>query len=331
MRRTAFRAGLTLAVWVMLAACPLFVDGWNLNQLSQYLTYGIFAMSLGFIWGQVGLLCFGQAVFFGVGCYVMAVVTLDMLPVVPDHPFAGIVGAMLVAGLLANLAGRMLFHGRGVSGAYFAIATLSASVVFERVASRWDFIGGFNGLLAIPPLRITGSYLGAVSSYYLLLGIAAAVYLALLWITRAPLGTVLRAVRDGEVRTSYFGYDVSAYKVFSFTLSGAVAGLAGALFVTQFGFASPALIGFQLSIEVLVWVALGGREVLLAGLLGAILVRSVEGVLSETLGAYWLLALGAMFVVSVVMLPRGLLGWLFALPLPKRMRMLDRIRNSRAP
>jgi branched-chain amino acid transport system permease protein/urea transport system permease protein len=152
-----------------------------------------------------------------------------------------------------------------------------------------------------------------------MLAAAAAVYLALLALERAPLGSVLRAVRDHEERTTYFGYDVAAYKRFAFTVSGGVAGLAGALFVTQFGFVSPALIGFSLSTEVLIWVALGGREVLLAAWLAAILVRTVEGILSEALGHYWLLALGLLFVLSVVCLPRGLLGWLLRLPVPARL------------
>jgi branched-chain amino acid transport system permease protein/urea transport system permease protein len=147
-----------------------------------------------------------------------------------------------------------------------------------------------------------------------MLGVAIAVFLGLSILLRSALGSVLRAIRDNPQRTAYFGYDVSAYKVFSFTLSGAIAGLAGALFVTEFGFVSPALIGFGLSTEVLIWVALGGREVLLAGFLSAILVRAVEGMLSEALGNYWLLALGGLFILSVVLLPRGLLGWLLLMP-----------------
>ncbi len=100
-----------------------------------------------------------------------------------------------------------------------------------------------------------------------------------------------------------------------------MAGLAGALFATQFGFVSPALIGVPLSTEVLIWTALGGRDVLLAAFLGALVVRSVESALSEALAYYWLLALGALFVTSVVVFPRGLLGGLLSLPLPRRMRV----------
>ena len=112
---------------------------------------------------------------------------------------------------------------------------------------------------------------------------------------------------------------MAAYKTFALAVSAAVAGFAGALFVTQFGFVSPALIGAALSTEVLIWVALGGREVLLAALLGAIIVRWVESELSAALGTYWLLALGLMFVVAVVFLPRGLLGRVLTLPLPGRL------------
>jgi len=318
-------SALTVLVWAAFALLPLLVAEWYLGRLAQLITYGIFAMSLAFVWGQAGLLCFGQAIFFGAGAYAMALVTKGMLPGIPDWSALGLLAAVLLPALLANLLGQLLFRGRGVSGAYFAIVTLSAAVIAERLASHWRFIGGFNGLLDVPPLRL-GTAPGAfelfapLPTYYVMLAAALLVWLVLLWLERAPFGTVLRAVRDHEERTAYFGYDVAACKRLAFTISGGVAGLAGALFVTQFGFVSPALIGFSLSTEVLIWTALGGREVLLAAWLAAILVRTVEGVLSEALGHYWLLALGLLFVLSVVCLPRGLLGWLLRLPLPARLR-----------
>jgi len=165
---------------------------------------------------------------------------------------------------------------------------------------------------------------------YAMLGAAGAVYGLLLWLERSPVGTALRAVRDNEQRTAYFGFDIAAYKSFSLALSGAVAGLAGGLFVTQFGFVSPALIGVPLSTEVLIWTALGGREVLLAAFLGALGVRSAESALSEALGDYWLLGLGLSFIASVVIFPRGLLGGLLSQPLPQRMVGRGDPRPSRA-
>ena len=289
------------AVWAVLVVLPLVLDAWTLSQLAQFIPYGIFAMSLALIWGQVGILSFGQAIFFGIGGYAMAVVTKGMVPWAGDHALVGLLAAVVIPGIVANILGRLLFHGRGLAGAYFAIVTLSAAVIIERAATRVDFIGGFNGLLSIPPLTFGDDFMTPTQTFYLMLAIAGVVYAGLMWLVRSPVGTVLRAIRDNDERTAFFGYDVAGYKVFIFTLSGAVAGLAGALFVTEFGFVSPALIGFGLSTEVLIWVALGGREVLLAAFLGAILVRGIEGVLSDVLGSYWLLALGVLFVVSVVL------------------------------
>jgi urea transport system permease protein len=319
--------GLTVSLWALLAVAPLLLSEWKLSQLSQLISYGIFAMSLAFVWGQVGLLCFGHAVFFGIGAYAMALVTKAMIPGLPADTGVGLAAATVLSGLVALLAGLLLFRGRGLSGAYFAIVTLAAAVVAERAASHWSFIGGFNGLLGVPPLRYsfgdtTVELFDAVPVHYVLLACAFGVYLLLLLLERSPVGTALRAIRDNEMRTAYFGFDVSLHKTVAFGVSGAVAGFAGALFATQFGFVSPALIGVPLSTEVLIWAALGGREVLLAAFAGAILVRSLEGALSDALGYYWLLALGGMFIASVVLFPAGLLGRLLALPLPRRMTTL---------
>lgn len=315
---------LTIGLWLLLAVVPLGIDEWRLSQMAQIITYGVLAMSLAFGWGQAGLLCFGQAIFFGIGAYAMAVITKGLLPALGDSSLTGLVAAVLLPALVAAIGGLLMFRGQGLSGAYFAIVTLAAAVIAERAASHWDFIGGFNGLLDVPPLHFGPvgrrlDVLGAVPVYYVMLASAGAVYALLLCLERSPLGTALRAVRDNEERTAYFGFDVSVYKTFSFAVSAGAAGLAGALFATQFGFVSPALIGVALSTEALVWTALGGRDVLLAAFLGALIVRSVESTLSEALGYYWLLALGALLVISVVVFPRGLLGGSLALPLSRRM------------
>lgn len=315
---------LSLAVWVSLGLTPLLLDDWGASQMAQYLTYGVFAMSLAFIWGQAGILCFGQAMFFGIGAYIMGLVTLGKLPTVGTSQWTGMLLATLGAGLAGNLLGRALFLGRGLSGAFFAIVTLSAAVILEIVAQHWRFIGGFNGLLGVPPLIApwrdgAEAALTGFETYYFVLSATVLVYLIVLLLARSPLGTVLSAIRQNAQRLTYFGCDVTRYKIFAFTVSGAVAGFAGALFSAQFGFVSPALIGFGLSTEVLIWTAVGGRGVLLAALLGAVLVRSVESALSSVLGNYWLLALGLLFVATVVLAPSGLFGRLLRLPLPRRL------------
>lgn len=306
---------LALAVCGLLLLAPLVLKDWHVGQLAQYLSYGIFAMSLALVWGQGGLLCFGQAVFFGIGAYAMSVTTLDMLPGLGawGSSWLGLLAAVALPAAFANLLGRFLLYGRGLQGAYFGIVTLAIAVIAERAAISWNWAGGLNGLMNVPPLNLGVAGDGyeiwqAVPVYYLTLVIAAAVYVALQALIRSRYGTVVRAVRDAEERTAFFGYDTAAYKLTVFTLGAAVAGLAGALFVTQFYFVSPPLIGFALSTEVLIWVALGGRGYLLAAFLGALVVKYAEAFLSAYLEAYWLLALGALFVLSVIRFPRGLIG-----------------------
>ena len=307
---------ITSAVWLALAALPMVLDEWGVSQFAQYMTYGIFAISLSFIWGQGGILCFGQAIFFGIGAYVMALTMLGKLPWVPQWQGFGFLLAMGGGGIVAYMLGKILFGGRGLGGAYFAIVTLCAAFIVEIAAQHWRYIGGFNGLVGVPPLSApwregVDAALRPLETYYTVLLVAFGVFVVLSWVVRSPFGTVLASIRGDENRTRYFGYDVARYKLFAFVVAGVVAGLAGALFTVQFGFVSPTLCGFALSTEVLIWVAVGGRGVLLAAFLGAILVRSVENTLSDSLGHYWLLVLGVLFVTTVVIAPQGIFGrWL---------------------
>ena len=168
------RHALIVAVWLLLALLPLALSEWKLMQLSQLVSYGIFAMSLAFVWGQAGLLCFGQAIFFGIGAYTMAVLTKGMVPGMPSGTGIGLLAAVLLPGLAGLLAGLLMFRGRGLSGAYFAIVTLAAAVIAERAASHSGFLGGFNGLMNVPPLTYTlhgepVELLNAVPVYYVLL------------------------------------------------------------------------------------------------------------------------------------------------------------------
>lgn len=306
-------------VFAVLALAPLVLDDWRLGELSQFLAYGILAMSLALIWGQAGLLCFGQAVFFGLGAYAMSFVTLGMVPglAAVTSTWAGLAAAIAAPAVAANVVGRFLFYGRGLRGAYFGIATLAIAVVVERLFINWGFVGGLNGLMNVPPLDLglagwSYELWEPVPLYAAMLAAAALVWLGLEAVVRSPFGSVLRAIAGSEERTAAFGYDTAGCKLSAFTLSAAVAGFAGALFSAQFAFVSPPLIGFALSTEALIWVAVGGRGALIAAFLGAILVKSAEARLSEALGASWLLALGLLFVACVVLLPRGVVGEVLA-------------------
>lgn len=323
---SGFSRQLTVLFWAALIASPLFLDGWNLGLLSQLMIYGIFALSLAFIWGQGGLLCFGQSLFFGLGAYAMALTTKDMIPGIPATTLTGLGLAVILPAVVAGLLGLALFKGRGLYGAYFGIVTLSAAVIAERLAINWSYIGGFNGLLDIPPLRVGwGSWqtelYDPLPFFFVVLVAALGIYLLLLRLERSAFGTVLRGIRDNETRATFLGFETAEYKAAAFAVSGAIAGLAGALFAVQFAFVSPAILGFALATEVLIWVAIGGKTVLLAAFIGAVAVKSVENVLSDTLGQYWLLVLGLLFVVAVVLMPRGLLAPFLQLPLPRALRL----------
>jgi urea transport system permease protein len=323
MRSRPARLLLSPVIWASLVLAPFVLNGWAVTQLSLYMSYGILAMALAFIWGQAGIMSFGQAIFFGLGGYCMGLVTLGRLPVLGDSTFMGLVLCILLTFVVSFILGRLLFHGRGLAGAYFAIVTLCGAVVVEALAQQWSFIGGFDGLLGIPPWMAfwrdnADPYLSTMEVYFLMLGVAFLIFLGLSFFIRSPIGTVFAAIRDNEERTAFFGYDIVRYKVGAFTISAVVSGIAGALFVKQFGFAAPSLIGLGLSTEVLIWVAVGGRNALLAAFLGALVVRSVEGALSERLGYYWVLLLGILFIATVIFMPSGIFGRILRPALPKR-------------
>jgi urea transport system permease protein len=304
-----------LACLVVLIALPAIASDWLLADLSIYFSYALFAASLAFVWGHCGLLCLGQAVFFGLGAYAMSFVTLGMVPGAENivSTWIGIAAAMILPALFAYVLGIFLFSAKGLEGPFFGIVTLAVAFVLERLFINWDFAGGLNGLMNVPPVNLGLNGDGfevweTVPLYYIALAVFSFGFLALSLVLRSRWGLASRALSLHETRTRALGYDTTSYKASAFAIGAAFAGLAGALFVAQFGFVSPSLIGFTLSAEVLIWVALGGRGMLIAACLGAILVRLLESNLSSLFEETWLLFLGGLFVACVMFLPRGLIG-----------------------
>jgi branched-chain amino acid transport system permease protein/urea transport system permease protein len=316
--RTAFRPNqklLRLVVLGLLILFPLIGDDYLTVQLTQFVVYGIFAMSLSLVWGYAGILCFGHAVFFGLGAYIMALTTKNMIPGITGlmtASFVAIAMSILVVALFAAVLGYFLFYGR-LSGPYLGIVTLAIAVIAERIAVKWYYIGGFNGLINVPPLSFAGwELIDQNVLYYFIVAVGFGVYLFCDRIVRSPFGTILSAVRSNETRAEFFGYNIAQYKIIIFAIGAAVAGLAGALFAAVTEFVSPTMLGFGLSTEVLIWVALGGKEILLASFLGAMLVRMLEAFLSDLLTYYWILIIGMFFVVCVMFFPKGVFGNLLA-------------------
>jgi len=337
-RRTALQIGVYGIVCLAILLVPSFVDdAFILNKYARYLVLGILAMALSLSWGYTGILNLGQAVSFGLGSYSMAMaLKLRTVPVhtgkagLPDfmvwnnvdvlpwfwEPFqsmpfalmAGIIGPALFAGLF----GWFIFRGR-VVGVYVAIITLAALVVVNLVIiDQQRFTGGFNGITDLAQFDIFGLAFDAYSSssYYL---VATSLTVCLFFafaVTKSKAGLILQSIRDHEDRVRYFGYDVAFFKIFAFSVSAGIAGFAGMLYTIVMEFASPTFVGVPLSLSVVIWCAVGGRQSLLGATLGAIIVTGMQGALSESeiFLDTWMLIMGLIFVVVVLFLPKGLAG-----------------------
>ena len=276
-----------IAVFALLALAPLLGGAYALAQLTLYVIYGMLAMSLALIWGRAGLLCFGQAMFFGIGAYAMAIITKGMAGEALASTYVGLVLAIGAAGLFAAVLGYFLFSGRGLSGPYLAIVTLAIALILERLLNNWYALGGYNGLLDVPPLdlrlarrrrRILGSGAAALPDPG---DRRSRLISASRRCCARRSASCSSAIKTDPQRAEFFGYRVMGLRVLVFVIGAGIAGLAGGLFAAVEGFVSPTLIGFLLSTEVLIWAALGGREVLLAAFLGAIAVRWIESSLVE--------------------------------------------------
>lgn len=297
--------------FILLALLPAFVSGYPVYILPQYLLYGMLAMSLGLLWGFVGILSFGQAAFFALGAYAMGLAAKWELAGNPAY-LACVASLVIGAGLAAGV-GYFLFSA-GVRDVYFVLVTLALSIMVEQITvSQSQVTGGYNGMF-VPRMSLTSGTGAEVdlssdaAMYYLVLPVVAAVYYLLVWMLRTPFGRVLVGIRENEDRALSLGFNTSLYKTAAFAVSGAVACLAGALYGTHANFVSPSLAGVSFSTQVVVWVAIGGRESLLGALLGAVTVAALSNYLTAITPEYWQLVIGIIFVVVIIALKGGIAG-----------------------
>lgn len=306
MRRARFpRSDVPWAVifFAIVALAPFVLSDYGVFILPQYLLYGVSAMALGLIWGYGGILSFGQAAFFGLGGYAMALALKDFDAFNPAY--AGLVLAPAVAATLAGVVGWFLFSAR-VRDAYFVIITLAISVIFEQLAvSQSGITGGFNGMY-VDRIRLTffgGGELDLydnVPMFYLILVFTIGAYAVARAAMASNWGKVLVAIRENEVRTESFGFNTATYKTQAFALAAALTAAAGALYATHAQFVAPPLFGVGLSTEIIIWTAVGGRTTLFGTLLGAVVVSVASERLSKAFPTYWQLLLGIIFILVVV-------------------------------
>ena len=330
MSRRFARAG-WVAVVALAALAPWFLSAYELNLLARFLSLSLLALGLVLLWGEGGILSLGQGVFFGLGGYVVAMnlklATLqpgdlpdfmmwsgrETLPFwwVPfESPAVSVLAIFVVPGVFAALFSWLVFR-RRVAGVYFALITQALALCFSTLLiSQQASTGGFNGLTDFQ--TFFGYDLGSSSVirslYWVTLALLAAAFLGLRWLLDTRFGKLLRATRDAENRVRFLGYDPTPYKVVAFVIAAILAGLAGALFTIHSGVISPALIGVAPSIEMVVWVAVGGRRSLWGAIAGALLVNFARDEISSAFPNAWLYSLGAIFLLVVTFLPDGLAG-----------------------
>lgn len=332
MRLWLQRWGLQIVLLILLLLAPALLSDFRLNQLGKFLTYAILAVGLDLIWGYGGMLSLGQGLFFGLGAYGFAMYLklnasggklpdfmfwsgLTELPwfwAPFANPIFAIVAALLIPTLLAALLGYLIFRSR-VQGVYFSIITQALTLLTSIwFVGQQAYTGGTNGITDLGQAKLFGQSLQSdgvkLAFYFASVVLLAGVYFFARRLADSRFGRILLALRDNENRVRFLGYDPVLIKTLIFALSATLAALAGMLFVPQVGIISPSSMGVVPSIEMVIWVAVGGRGTLIGAILGALLVGYTRSWLSESYPSVWQFFQGLLFVGSVMLFPDGLLG-----------------------
>ncbi|MBY4838879.1 MULTISPECIES: urea ABC transporter permease subunit UrtC [Pantoea] len=311
---------------------PLAISTYTLTLVGKILCYAVVAVALDLVWGYAGLLSLGHGLFFALGGYAMGMYLMrqasgDGLPAFmsflswselpwfwagTQHFAWALCLIMLVPGLLALVFGFFAFRSK-IKGVYFSIMTQALTyagmLLFFRNETGFGGNNGFTGFTTLLGFNVTatGTRIGLFVATVLLLLVSLGIGFAL---ARSKFGRVLTAVRDAENRLMFIGYDPKGFKLFVWTLSAVLCGLAGALYVPQVGIINPSEMSPTNSIEAAIWVALGGRGTLIGPLLGAAIVNGAKSWFTVAFPEYWLFFLGLMFILVTLFLPRGVIGLL---------------------
>lgn len=316
---------------ILALAAPWLLSGYDLNLLARFLALALTAMGLVLLWGEGGVLSLGQGVFFGIGGYAIAmhlkladlgagelpdfmvwsgITALPWWWAVFRSPVVAILGVLIVAPAIAALFAWLIFR-RRIGGVYFALITQALALAFATLlVSQQGKTGGFNGLTDYHTLFGFNLNLPSTATglYFVTLALVVAAFFGLRWLLASRFGKLLRASRDGANRLRFLGYDPAPYKVIAFTVAALLTSISGALFTLHAGVVSPALVGVVPSIEMVIWVAIGGRDSVAGALAGALLVNFAKDKVSTALPELWLYALGGLFIIAVTVLPKGLAG-----------------------
>jgi urea transport system permease protein len=314
-------------------AMPVILSGFRLRLLGRFLSLAIVALGIDLIWGYTGLLSLGHGIFFALGGYAVAMHLNLQLPEgqLPEFftlygvkelpwiwqlfeslPFT-LLGLVLIPSIVAGLLGYLVFRNR-IKGVYFSILTQAALLgFFNFFNGQQKLINGTNGLKTDTD-RIFGMVASSpqfqLAAFQITILVLIGAYLLCRWLTSGRFGRLLIAIRDDESRLRFSGYDPTGFKVLVFAVSGAIAGVAGALYTVQTGIITPKTLEVAFSIEMVIWVAVGGRGTLSGAILGTLLVSYARTFFGEKFPGFWLFFQGALFLIVVTALPDGIVGWL---------------------
>jgi len=332
-QKLLMEGGIILAIALLLGVImPALLPVFRLKLLGRFLSLSIVAIGIDLIWGYTGLLSLGHGIFFALGGYALAMHLQLQLPEgeLPEfftlygveklpwfwQPFYSfpftIVGIVLIPAIAAGLIGYLVFRNR-IKGVYFSILTQAALLVFFNFFNgQQKLINGTNGLKTDTETifgMLAGSDKAQLLFYQFTILALAITYLLCRWLTSGRFGRLLIAIRDDETRVRFSGYDPTGFKVLVLAISGGIAGVAGALYTVQSGIITPSFMDVAFSIEMVIWVAVGGRGTLIGAIIGTLLVRLGRTFLSEQFPEIWLFFQGALFLLVVTALPNGIVGW----------------------
>jgi ABC-type branched-subunit amino acid transport system permease subunit len=311
----------------LMIGLPIALDLFELLQITLYAIFGILALSLAFIWGYGGILCFGHSAFFGLGAYTYAVAVINI-----GESTGPLLLAMLLPAALAAALGYFMFYAR-ISDIYVGVITLTLTLIFYNCINSTAgpayhigdaLLGGFNGMPNIPSLNIPflpDDTLEPLGMFLLCGGLLLVVYFALHGLLVTRFGRVLVAIRENEQRVEFLGYDARLHKLVAFSVGGALAGLAGCLYVAWGNYVSPPVFSVVQSAQMIIWLMVGGVGTLLGPVIGAVAISWLTVKIGTQQLVNASVVLGAVLLVFVLLVPRGvapmvterLVPWLLSL------------------
>lgn len=320
-----------LAIWI----APMLVGTYTLTVL---VIYGMLALSLGLIWGFGGILCFGQAAFFGLGAYTYAIAAINI-----GESTVPMLLAVAVPAAFAAALGAMMFYGR-LTEVYLGVITLVVTLILFRFISSTAGpqyvignarLGGFNGIPGFQTLNVPGdpgAYIWGDALFYVCAVALVLVYLLVTWLLRASFGRIAVGIRENETRMALMGYDTAARKTWLFAVGAGIAGLAGALFANWAEIVTPRLFSLAQSAEIIIWCIVGGLGTRLGPIVGAAGLAYLKFLLGQQSLIDNTLIMGAVLVLFVLFLPRGLVpaaAGLWRAAFGRRRRGGQRLRRRR--